>query len=112
MIDPTSSLLQRDHKYKYVMLGVFSTNPMEKTFSKLGQGCGGSYFITTLQVHEKVFIRMTNPALKSGLDYSAFSSSSVAYPGGAGMWEMHPPPANFNNLFMNKIEFRTSSIRQ
>ena len=38
------------------MLGNFSTDPLEKEFSKLRQGSGGTYFITVQQILEKVNI--------------------------------------------------------
>ena len=38
------------------MLGEFSTNPLEKAFSKLRQGSGGAYFISTQQALEKIRI--------------------------------------------------------
>ena len=74
LIDLAGFLLQRD--LEYVMLGMFSTDPLEKAFGKLRQVCGGSYFITAQQVHEKLSISRAKLALKSGVDYSAFSSSS------------------------------------
>ena len=54
-------LLQED--YEYVCLGKFSTDMFEKkkkTFGKLRQGSGGSYFITAQQVTEKLRINKTN----------------------------------------------------
>ena len=48
-------LLQED--YEYVCLGKFSTDMLEKAFGKLTQGSGGSYFITTQQVTEKLRIK-------------------------------------------------------
>ena len=74
LIDLAGFVLQRDQEY--VMLGMFSTDPLEKAFGKLRRGCGGSYFITAQQVHEKLSISRAKLALKSGVDYSAFSSSS------------------------------------
>ena len=41
---------------EYVMLGSFSTDPLEKAFGKLRQGSGGTYFITAQAVIEKVNI--------------------------------------------------------
>ena len=48
------SLLQNSHDY--VFLGQFSTDSLEKEFSKLRQGSGGAYFITVQQIIEKVNI--------------------------------------------------------
>jgi hypothetical protein len=42
--------------HDFVMLGEFSSDPLEKAFSKLRQGSGGSYFITVQQVLEKLNI--------------------------------------------------------
>ena len=39
--------------YEYVCVGDFSTDPLEKGFSKLRQGSGGTYFIDAKQVFEK-----------------------------------------------------------
>lgn len=44
-------LLSTSHEY--VLLGQFSTDPLEKEFSKLRQGSGGTYFITVQQITEK-----------------------------------------------------------
>ena len=38
------------------MLGIFSTDPLEKQFSKLWQESWGTYFITVQQIFEKVSI--------------------------------------------------------
>ena len=46
------------------MLGLFTTDPLEKEFSKLRQGSGGPYFITAQQVLEKVNISKTRLLLK------------------------------------------------
>ena len=42
--------------FSYVMLGNFTSDPIEKEFGKLRQGSGGIYFISVLQVLEKVTI--------------------------------------------------------
>ena len=44
-------LLSNSHQY--VLFGQFSTNPLEKEFSKLRQGSGGTYFINVQQITEK-----------------------------------------------------------
>ena len=38
------------------MLELFTSNPLEKQFGKLRQGCGGTYFITVQEILEKVGI--------------------------------------------------------
>ena len=48
------SLLQVSHNY--VLLGTFSTDPLEKEFEYLHQRSGGTYFITVQQIIEKVNI--------------------------------------------------------
>ena len=45
--------------HKYVVLGKYTTDKLEKAFSKLRQGSGGTYFITVQQVLEKVNIQKT-----------------------------------------------------
>lgn len=47
-------LLSTSHQY--VLLGQFSTDPLEKEFSKLRQGSGGTYFINVQQITEKTRI--------------------------------------------------------
>ena len=39
-------------QYNYVCLGKFSTDPLEKAFSKFRQSSGGTYFINAQQVIE------------------------------------------------------------
>ena len=46
------------------MLGLFTTDTLEKEFSRLRQGSGGTYFITAQQVLEKVNISKTSLLLK------------------------------------------------
>ena len=52
----TKLLLQKSHDF--ILLGQFSTDPLEKAFGKLRQGCGGTYFINSQQVLEKHSINM------------------------------------------------------
>ena len=59
-----SQYLLLQNAYQCVMLGIFTTDPLEKEFSKLRQGSGGTYFITTQQVLEKVNISKTRFLLK------------------------------------------------
>lgn len=47
-------LLETTHEY--VLLGKFSTDPLEREFSKLRQGSGGTYFINHQQIKEKTMI--------------------------------------------------------
>ena len=42
--------------YNYILLGTFSTDPLEKEFGKLRQGFGGTYFMNVQQIIEKVNI--------------------------------------------------------
>ena len=50
--------------FEYVLLGSFSTDLLEKEFSKLRQGSGGTYFITVKQILEKVNIVKAKLLLK------------------------------------------------
>ena len=54
LVELCQTLLQRSHEY--VLLGQFSTDPLEKQFGKLRQGSGGTYFISVQQIIEKVNI--------------------------------------------------------
>ena len=64
----TKFLLQ--HSFKYVLLGKFTTDPLEKMFGKLQQGSGGTYFINVQQVIEKIKIQRAKLSL-----YIVFSNS-------------------------------------
>ena len=44
------------NQLSYVMLGLLTSDPLEKQFGKLWQGYGGTYFITVQQNLEKVWI--------------------------------------------------------
>ena len=57
LVELTRHLLSTTHKY--VVLGKFTTDKLEKAFSKLRQGSGGTYFITVQQILEKVNIQKT-----------------------------------------------------
>ena len=59
---------------EYVMLGSFSTYPLEKAFGKLQQGSGGTYFITAQAVIEKVTIQHAKLFLQLGVDLLQDSS--------------------------------------
>ena len=55
---------------EFVLLGEFSTDPLEKEFSKIRQGSGGTYFITVQQVLEKLNITKIKLLFKLDLDPS------------------------------------------
>ena len=55
VVDLVKHLL-RSEEFDFVMLGEFSTDPLEKAFSRLRQGSGGAYFITVQQVLQKTNI--------------------------------------------------------
>ena len=63
----TRTLLSQD-PYDYVLLGWFTTDPLEKYFGKLRQGCGGTYFITAQAVLEKTRILQTKLLLQLGAE--------------------------------------------
>ena len=50
----------------YIMLGMFTSDPIEKEFGKLRQGSGGTYFITVQQIFEKVGIARAKLLLRLG----------------------------------------------
>ena len=62
MVELVRYLLSTSHQY--VALGKFTTDKLEKAFSKLRQGSGGTYFITVQQILEKNNIYKTNLLLK------------------------------------------------
>ena len=74
LVDLAKHLLQEEN-YEYVCLGMFSTDPLEKAFSKLGQGSGGTYFINAQQVTKK--LRIQKAKLQITLDHSMVDSSAV-----------------------------------
>ena len=55
---------QLETTHEYVLLGSYSTDPLEKAFGKLRQGSGGTYFLTVQQVIEKLNINKTKLLLK------------------------------------------------
>ncbi|XP_065668955.1 uncharacterized protein LOC136088647 [Hydra vulgaris] len=61
-IDLVETLLSNGANY--VLLGWFSTDPLEKAFSKLRQGSGGTYFINAKSVIEKINIQHTKLILQ------------------------------------------------
>ena len=62
LVDLTRFLLKFNHDF--VALGNFTTDPLEKQFSKLRQGSGGAYFISVQQALEKNEINKTKVFLK------------------------------------------------
>ena len=62
-----------DDGYDYVCLGEFTTDPLEKAFSKFHQGSGGAYFIKVQQVSEK--FRIQKAKLQVTLNNELISSS-------------------------------------
>ena len=71
MVELCRYLLAQSHEF--VLLGEFSTDPLEKEFSKIRQGSGGTYFITVQQVLEKLNITKTKLLFKLDLDPSNFN---------------------------------------
>ena len=68
LVDLAQSLLATDHKF--VILSEFSTDTLEKSFGKLRQGCGRTYFINVQQISEKLSIGNAKLALRQGIDVS------------------------------------------
>ena len=60
------------------MFGLFTSDPIEKEFSKLVQGSGGTYFITVQQILEKVVIRNTKLLLQIGNEIDSLSCNSYS----------------------------------
>ena len=58
LIELSEHLLTKEH-YNYLMLGNFTSDPIEKEFGKLRQGSGGAYFITAHGIFEKIGIKST-----------------------------------------------------
>ena len=57
---------------KYVLLGQFSTDSLEKEFGKLGQGSGGNYFINVQQCIEKLHIKQMSLLLNQNVNIDEF----------------------------------------
>ena len=66
LVDLTRNLLASGSDY--VLLGWFTTDPLEKYFSKLRQGSGGTYFITVQTILEKTRILQAKLCLQLGID--------------------------------------------
>lgn len=69
LVDLAQSLLAAGHKF--IILSDFSTDPLEKAFGKLRQGCGGTYFINVQQICEKLSICNAKLALRHSIDVSS-----------------------------------------
>ena len=74
IVELSRHLLETSHKY--VLLGQFTSDHLEKQFSKLRQGSGGAYFLTVQQIVEKVRIKNASLLLKSGVDLDKLSVQS------------------------------------
>ena len=62
LVELAKFLLSTSHQY--VALGKFTTDKLEKAYSKLRQGSGGTYFITVQQILEKLNIQKANLLLE------------------------------------------------
>ena len=65
--------------HKYVAIGKFTSDPLEKSFSKLRQGSGGTYFITVQQILEKLNIMKTSLLLSLNVNIDGFNLESGHY---------------------------------
>lgn len=74
MVDLVKHLLITSHKY--VCLGHFTSDPIEKAFGKLRQGSGGTYFINVQQILQKVDIKKTKLCLNIGIIVNDLEISS------------------------------------
>ena len=63
-----SKNLLQEESYSYVCLGEFSTDRLEKAFSKFRQGSGGCYFINAQQITEKLNIQKAKLQLSLNCD--------------------------------------------
>ena len=59
--------------HEYVLLGIFTTDYLEKMFGKLREAFGGTYFINVQQVLEKLSIHKTKLLLTLNVDVSSFN---------------------------------------
>ena len=71
VVEMAKYLLQTN---RYVLLGKFTTDPLENSFGKLRQGSGGTYFINAQQILEKVNLMKTKVLLRLNLDVSGLNS--------------------------------------
>ena len=52
IVEMAKTLLCSSHEF--ILLGEFSSDPLERSFSKLRQGAGGAYFVSVQQSLEKM----------------------------------------------------------
>ena len=64
---------------RYVILGWFTTDPIEKCFGKLRQGSGGTYFINVKSVVDKINIQYAKLSLKLNLEIEGTDSHNCSY---------------------------------
>ena len=74
LLDLTKHLLRTTHDY--VLLGIFTTDYLEKMFGKLREGSGGTYFINVQRVLEKLSIHKAKLLLKLNVDISSLNTLS------------------------------------
>jgi len=74
LVDLCKHLLCTTHSY--VLFGQFTSDHLEKEYSKLRQGSGGAYFLAVQQILEKVSIKKASLLLKLNVDASSLSSQS------------------------------------
>ena len=63
-------LLVRSHKY--ILLGQFTTDPLEKEFSKLCQRSSGTYFKNVQRCIEKLYVKQTSLLLNQNVNIDTF----------------------------------------
>ena len=71
IVEMAKTLLCSSHEF--VLLGQFSSDPLERCFSKLRQGAGGAYFISVQQALEKMRIEHAKLVLRLDIDISNLS---------------------------------------
>ena len=69
LVELSKHLLNNSHMN--VLLGNFTTDPIERAFGKLRQGSGGTYFINTQKVIEKWNISKTKLVLQKFINISS-----------------------------------------
>ena len=74
MVDLCRYLLSTTHQY--VCFGQFTTDFLEKEFSKFRQGSGGTYFISAQQILEKLHIKQASLLLSRNIDINQFNLES------------------------------------
>ena len=74
LVELCKHLLATSHKY--VLLGQFTTDFLEKEFSKLRQGSGGTAFINVQQIIEKLHIKQASLLLRLKVNIDDFQVQS------------------------------------